>query len=68
MLFWLVDWLLGSMQERNRFYVQSEGGARDKFSGRESLRRTHIGQTLGSWDFGELRVLKCKSKEALAST
>jgi hypothetical protein len=25
-LFWLVDWLLGSMQERNRFYVQSEGG------------------------------------------
>ena len=68
-LLWLVDWLLGSCSTEIGFMCKiGGGGSRTKVSGRESLRRAHIGQTLESWDFNELHALDCKSKKALAST
>jgi hypothetical protein len=36
-----------------------------RFPAERVLRRAHIGQTLESWDFNELRALDCKSKKPL---
>jgi hypothetical protein len=75
-LLWLVDWCLGHAVEKSVLCAKlGAGGGRGggvahvlRFPAERVLRRAHIGQTLGSWDFNELHALDCKSKKALAST